>query len=91
MGDLPLACHTGAVHPLLSKVEATPDHARHRITLVDDAGGEVHAEMEIREVDGVLVGNPDPDIFRHWDGDAESVRQVVAAVVALHRARRVHP
>lgn len=75
------------MHPLLSKVEATPHAGRYRIALVDEQGVELHAEMEIQDHDGNVVGNPDPDIFGEWDGDAESIRRVVAAVVALHRAR----
>jgi hypothetical protein len=58
---------------------------------VDDAGAELHAVMELRDLDGVLVGQLEPDIFGQWDGDAESVRLVVAAVVALRRARSVRP
>jgi len=79
------------MHRLLSKVEATPHDGRYRITLVDWRGVELHAEMEIRDHERHVVGNPDPDVFGQWDGDAESVRLVGATVVALHRARMIRP
>ena len=42
------------MHPLLSKVEATPHAGRYRIALVDEQGVELHAEMESKIMTATL-------------------------------------
>lgn len=77
---------------MLSAIEATNDEATYRVSFVDEHGVRHTVVANVRDVAGkpAVVGY-DPDVFSGWDGDAESVRSVAAAVVALAQARDLSP
>ena len=52
-----------------------------------DTGDRVKGRIRLARANGIIGGEPEPDVFGSWMGDAESVRSVVAAVVAVDTAR----
>lgn len=54
-----------------------------------NTGEEVVARCHLMEASGPMLANFRPDVFTSWFGDAESVRSVTAAVLAVERARQL--
>lgn len=53
-----------------------------------DAGedGAISTEFHIDDRDSIATAAPSPDIFMDFDGDADELRQIAAAVIAFCRA-----
>ena len=59
---------------------------RYALTLAGDDGGVRMVECRVIEHGGVSAVRPDPDVFMTGEADA---REVTAAVLRFHHARRV--
>lgn len=82
---------SGMTHPKLESVKAVEASEAYAVTLREPDGTELtwHAtivEMPAEVGLGVTF-NPGPSPDEPWAGDAESIRSIVAAVLAVHRAR----
>jgi hypothetical protein len=75
------------VIPALTRIETTAERGTYRIWLTAPSGEVSEALMRVSNSSESTVAVPEPDVFRHWSGDAESVRRVVAAVFAVHAAQ----
>lgn len=67
------------------------DTDRYRLVFEDRGSGQlVEAVCDLdRQGEHVIARGVTPDVFGRWMGDAESVRSVVAAVLAVDRARQL--
>lgn len=82
---------SGMTHPQLVSVAASAAADEYVVTLRDADGSDLIWNATIVQMpDGVGPGasfDPGPDPCLPWHSDAESTRSIVAAVVAVHRAR----
>lgn len=63
---------------------------RYWLTFEDQMDGTmVGARCTVSRVRGKEVASLDPPLFNAWMGDAQSIRSVVTAVVAVNTARRL--
>lgn len=77
-------------HPQLHSVAATGLDDVYQLVLHPASGEEIvwQATVGIRGDGPQVVGlDPGPNGPEPWGGDAESARSIVAAVIAVHRAR----
>ena len=72
--------------PVLDSIEAAAD-ATYVVTVRRGDGRVVASTFRVIDAGGIPLTQCDPDIFIDWEGDAESVRRVSAAVIAFDRAR----
>ena len=76
---------------LLTGLEATDDDSTYLVEFADATGAQVPTLAKIDRRGQPVVVGVQPNVFLGWDGDAESVRSVIAAVVAFDRARELSP
>lgn len=78
-------------HPQLESVKAAEAPDTYVVTLREPDDSELiwHATIVAMPVEVGLGAtfDPGPSPDEPWAGDAESIRSIVAAVVAVHRAR----
>lgn len=77
-------------HPQLHSVAATDAPNTFMVVLRSESGPAITWQATVDEREGappVVAFDPGPDAGSPWGGDAESVRTIVAAVLAVHRAR----
>lgn len=78
------------MHPQLVSVTATGVRNEYVVVLLDSNGHNVVTRATVQDAHGIQVVGYDPDVVTApgtWAGDAESVRSVVRAIVAVHNAR----
>ena len=73
--------------PTLTRIESTAKRGTYSVRLIGQGGEVLEALMHVATSTGPPVVAPEPDVFRDWPGDAESIRRVVAAVIAMHEAQ----